>query len=286
MSGLLSGLVILAVGLLLAGPAPQQPGGAAASCRPPVRLAFRRQPLGLGCHAACLRRVSPASPGSPPARWCWSARRICHAGDEPAPACRPGIRPAAGRSAAVRRLAGAVSGNELQRARLRDRIPRKSAGQMPPGTPSPPSLHQTAGLNWQTADDLRQSFRDAADRASSRAPGTPQSGAGTDRGGDCPAAGAVCPGVRPAASASAGGHRTEIALRRLETLLEATGEGVYQVNAQGLCTYINPAGAALLGYQPKELLGQRDGKPAVHQSRRRCRRPSRIHWTTPFAAPC
>ena len=43
---------------------------------------------------------------------------------------------------------------------------------------------------------------------------------------------------------------------RLEALLEATGEGIYQVDARGLCVYINPSGAALLGYQSKELLGK------------------------------
>ncbi|MDQ2800291.1 MAG: ATP-binding protein, partial [Armatimonadota bacterium] len=50
--------------------------------------------------------------------------------------------------------------------------------------------------------------------------------------------------------------RTETELERRDALLEATGEGIYQVDAQGLCLYINPAGAALLGYQPKELRGK------------------------------
>ena len=45
-------------------------------------------------------------------------------------------------------------------------------------------------------------------------------------------------------------------LRRRDTLLDATGEGIYQVDAHGSCTYINPAGAALLGYQLKELWGK------------------------------
>ena len=50
--------------------------------------------------------------------------------------------------------------------------------------------------------------------------------------------------------------RVEAELRRLEALLEAAGEGVYQIDARGVCTYINPAAAALLGYQPKELRGK------------------------------
>ena len=50
--------------------------------------------------------------------------------------------------------------------------------------------------------------------------------------------------------------RNEAELELRDTLLEATGEGVYQVDARGSCTYINPAGAALLGYRPKELWGK------------------------------
>ena len=50
--------------------------------------------------------------------------------------------------------------------------------------------------------------------------------------------------------------RNEAELELRDTLLEATGEGVYQVDVRGSCTYINPAGAVLLGYQPKELWGK------------------------------
>jgi len=50
--------------------------------------------------------------------------------------------------------------------------------------------------------------------------------------------------------------RTEAELERRDTLLGATGEGIYQLDARGSCTYINPSGAALLGYQPRELWGK------------------------------
>ncbi len=50
--------------------------------------------------------------------------------------------------------------------------------------------------------------------------------------------------------------RIEAELERRDALLDATGEGIYLVDARGSCTYINPAGVALLGYQPKELRGK------------------------------
>jgi len=58
------------------------------------------------------------------------------------------------------------------------------------------------------------------------------------------------------------------------TLLEALGEGVYGLDRNGLCTFINPAGLAMLGYRAEELVGQplhqiihhshADGRPFPH----------------------
>ena len=41
----------------------------------------------------------------------------------------------------------------------------------------------------------------------------------------------------------------------LERILNAAGEGLFGVDTQGRITFINPAGAQLLGYEPAELLG-------------------------------
>lgn len=43
---------------------------------------------------------------------------------------------------------------------------------------------------------------------------------------------------------------------RLSLLLESTGEGVFGIDMDGLCTFINRAGAGMLGYQPGEVLGR------------------------------
>jgi PAS domain S-box-containing protein len=46
-------------------------------------------------------------------------------------------------------------------------------------------------------------------------------------------------------------------------LLESTDQGFYGLDKDGNCTFINPAGARLLGYQPSELIG-REMHAAVH----------------------
>ena len=43
---------------------------------------------------------------------------------------------------------------------------------------------------------------------------------------------------------------------RLRLLLDSTGEGIYGVDTEGLCSFINPAAARMLGYEPFEVLGR------------------------------
>lgn len=42
---------------------------------------------------------------------------------------------------------------------------------------------------------------------------------------------------------------------RLSLLLDSTGEGIYGVDTDGRCSFINPAAARMLGYEPAEILG-------------------------------
>ncbi len=42
----------------------------------------------------------------------------------------------------------------------------------------------------------------------------------------------------------------------LELLLASTGEGIYGVDLDGQCMFINPAGARMIGFEPHELLGR------------------------------
>ena len=51
----------------------------------------------------------------------------------------------------------------------------------------------------------------------------------------------------------------------LRLLLESSGEGIYGVDAQGNCTFINMAGAHMLGYQPGDVLG-RSMHALIHHS--------------------
>lgn len=51
---------------------------------------------------------------------------------------------------------------------------------------------------------------------------------------------------------------------RLSQLLESTGEGIFGIDMQGCCTFINRAGAAQLGWRPGELLGKNMHELAHH----------------------
>jgi diguanylate cyclase (GGDEF)-like protein/PAS domain S-box-containing protein len=55
-------------------------------------------------------------------------------------------------------------------------------------------------------------------------------------------------------------RESEERLRRLarqnELLLTCAAEGIYGTDADGITTFVNPAAAAMLGWQPEELLGQ------------------------------
>ena len=44
--------------------------------------------------------------------------------------------------------------------------------------------------------------------------------------------------------------------RQLEMLLESAGEGIYGIDLNGRCIFINGSGAAMLGYAPDELVGR------------------------------
>ena len=68
--------------------------------------------------------------------------------------------------------------------------------------------------------------------------------------------------VRVAGTAKDVTHRkeAEAEIARLsqwnELLLNSAGEGIYAVNLDGCCTYLNPAAIEMLGFSPEEVLGQ------------------------------
>jgi PAS domain S-box-containing protein/putative nucleotidyltransferase with HDIG domain len=44
--------------------------------------------------------------------------------------------------------------------------------------------------------------------------------------------------------------------RRHQLILDSAGAGIYGVDLEGRCTFINPAAGKMLGYEPEELIGQ------------------------------
>ncbi|MEP7297309.1 MAG: PAS domain-containing sensor histidine kinase [Burkholderiales bacterium] len=63
----------------------------------------------------------------------------------------------------------------------------------------------------------------------------------------------------PAAALTPPGHALAAATawtQRLQLLLESTGEGIYGIDTDGLCTFINRAGAQMLGWRTEQVLGR------------------------------
>ncbi len=57
-------------------------------------------------------------------------------------------------------------------------------------------------------------------------------------------------------AASPGGDAGEAWSQRLRLLLESTGEGIFGIDLDGRCTFINRAGAQTLGWRTEQVLGQ------------------------------
>jgi PAS domain S-box-containing protein len=53
---------------------------------------------------------------------------------------------------------------------------------------------------------------------------------------------------------------------QLKLLVESTDQGIYGIDRQGRCTFVNPSAAKMLGYHPDELLGERMHQ-LVHHTR-------------------
>lgn len=52
----------------------------------------------------------------------------------------------------------------------------------------------------------------------------------------------------------------------IKSLLESTGEGIYGLNLRGRCTFINRAGARMIGHDPDDILGK-NMHELIHHSR-------------------
>ncbi len=58
----------------------------------------------------------------------------------------------------------------------------------------------------------------------------------------------------------------EASEEQMRLLLESTGEGIYGIDMQGHCTFINRAAAAMIGHDPAEVIGQ-DMHALIHHHR-------------------
>jgi PAS domain S-box-containing protein len=60
-------------------------------------------------------------------------------------------------------------------------------------------------------------------------------------------------------------RETEESRKRLELLLESTGEGIYGIDTNGKCIFVNGSAAAMLGHRREDLIGQQMHE-AIHHT--------------------
>ena len=258
LSGLVSWLVVLAVGLLLA--------ALLLSSLAARQLVAARQCALLSADALWVYAVTLPRPAAPPAQTPGTPDAIVLtrppdlplpgevSPPSPAPdvpmALPPGEVPPTGDWQSLLR------GMQMQRDDLRTRYPHEFHPTDHAWAAFASSLRATGRVDWQTAEGLRLSSRGLADVLEARALAGRGWAVGLAGAGAALLLGLFVRASTLLARRRAESARTASELRQYVTLLEATGEGVYQVNSQGLCTYLNTAASLLLGYQPKEILGK------------------------------
>ncbi len=118
------------------------------------------------------------------------------------------------------------------------------------------SLQGSGQLRWSETTELNGALRSSGDSLQSRASALHQLSVQIVVGGLLLLAGLFAWATGLLGQRRLEAERVQGERQRLETVLEAAGEGVYQVDAMGGCTYINSAAATLLGYRAKELRGK------------------------------
>ena len=143
-----------------------------------------------------------------------------------------------------------------QHDRLRAMYPREIGQADAPWQSFSSSLQGSGQLRWSETTELSGALRSSGDSLQSRASDLHHLSVQIVIGGLLLLAGLFAWATGLLGRRRLEGERVQGELKRLETVLEAAGEGVLQVDALGGCTYINSAAATLLGYRAKELRGK------------------------------
>ena len=73
--------------------------------------------------------------------------------------------------------------------------------------------------------------------------------------------------------------------QRLQLLLESTGEGIFGIDQNGCCTFINRAGAQMLGWRTDQALG-RNMHALIHHTHAGGRHWSGRRWSSSTPPNC
>ena len=142
------------------------------------------------------------------------------------------------------------------RAQLARDYPRHVRATAPAWDAFSASLRTTGAVDWRTANAMREASEQLTEAIRAQAVAQRQRASLFLLFSVLVLVGALIQAVHALRRV----RRVEMALEQerqeRDALLDSTGDGICATDTRGLCTYVNAAGAAMLGYQPSEMRGK------------------------------
>lgn len=145
---------------------------------------------------------------------------------------------------------------EKIRSQLQRDYPNHMSATAPAWNAFSGALQNTGAVDWHTANAMREASERLSDAIRAQAVAQRQRASSFLLVSVLVLVGALSQAVHALRRV----RRVELALEQerqeRDALLDSTGDGICATDARGLCTYVNAAGAAMLGYHRSEMLGK------------------------------
>ncbi|MDQ2687086.1 MAG: ATP-binding protein [Armatimonadota bacterium] len=142
------------------------------------------------------------------------------------------------------------------RSRLGRDYPQQVRAMDPAWNAFSQSLQNTGAVDWQTANAMRESSERLTDGIRAQARAQRQRASLFLLVSVLILIGALFLAVQALQRVRGVETALEQERRERDALLDSTGDGICATDTRGLCTYVNAAGAAMLGYYPSEMPGK------------------------------